>query len=62
MGRELRRIPVGWEHPKNERGHFQPMHNRTFEEAYAEWAQERQDWLDDKDGERTRIQQKYYDG
>lgn len=62
MGRELRRVPLGWEHPKNERGHHQPLHDRTFEEAYAEWAQERQDWLDDKDGERTRIQNKYYEG
>ena len=62
MGRESRRVPVDWEHPKDERGHHQPLYDQPFEQAFAEWSQARQDWLDDKDGERTRVQNKYYDG
>lgn len=26
MGREVRRVPAGWEHPKNEKGSYIPMH------------------------------------
>jgi len=28
MGREVRRVPATWEHPKDERGRFIPMHER----------------------------------
>lgn len=62
MGREIRRVPLGWQHPKNERGHYQPMRDETFDEAFARWEQARQDWVNDKDGERTRIFDTYYDG
>lgn len=26
MGREVRRVPTNWQHPKNEQGHYIPMH------------------------------------
>lgn len=26
MGREVRRVPANWEHPKGERGHYIPMY------------------------------------
>lgn len=46
MGREIRMVPANWEHPKQERwpDRFQPMYNRTFEEAAAEWKKEFSDW------------------
>ena len=28
MGREVRRVPANWEHPKNSHGHFVPLHDR----------------------------------
>lgn len=28
MGREVRRVPANWEHPKNERGEYIPMHDK----------------------------------
>lgn len=62
MGREIRRVPMDWEHPKDERGDYHPLFDEPFVEAFARWSQERQDWLDDKDGERTRVQDKYYGG
>jgi len=37
MGREIRRVPKGWEHPRNERGHLQPMYDEDFETAAREW-------------------------
>lgn len=27
MGREVRRVPPGWEHPTNEDGHYIPLHD-----------------------------------
>jgi len=43
MGREIRRVPTDWEHPKNERGHYQPLYNQSFDDAFKAW-------MDDKDG------------
>src|SRR5579864_6349431 len=37
MGREIRRVPPGWEHPRDERGNYKPMFDRSLEEAAAEW-------------------------
>lgn len=50
MGREIRRVPPGWEHPKkmqkSARGYvdaYIPMYDRTWHEAM-------QKWLDEYDG------------
>ena len=40
MGREIRRVPPNWDHPKQEGwsdGRMQPMYDQTFEQAAAEW-------------------------
>ena len=40
MGREIRRVPANWEHPKQERygdDRYQPMHDERFEDAVKEW-------------------------
>jgi len=47
MGREVRKVPADWQHPKypddhyepNRRGHFIPLMERGFEEADAEWSE-----------------------
>lgn len=47
MGREIRKVPPNWQHPKpsNERGErYQPMYARTFAEAAAEWKAEFAEW------------------
>jgi len=36
MGRELRRVPQGWKHPKDDRGRYQPMYDCTYEDACIE--------------------------
>jgi hypothetical protein len=33
MGREIRRVPPDWKHPKNERGHYIPLYDKTFIEG-----------------------------
>jgi hypothetical protein len=48
MGREIRRVPMGWEHPKKQypgRKDFHPLFDETFEEAMQEWLDELQAWL-----------------
>ncbi len=37
MGREIRRVPRGWEHPRNERGEYQPLYDREFDVAAKQW-------------------------
>lgn len=44
MGREIRRVPLGWEHPKNERGHYQPLHDNDYETALKEWTERAAEW------------------
>lgn len=45
MGREIRMVPVNYRHMKrNAYGHFQSMHNKTFEQACAEYDSEKAGW------------------
>ncbi len=37
MGREIRRVPVYWEHPKDELGNYKPMCDKDIETAGREW-------------------------
>ena len=65
MGREVRRVPPNWEHPKRERfdyragrrvEEYQPMRGRTAEAAMAEWQEEYAAWLA---GEHDRVIAEY---
>lgn len=53
MGREVRRVPADWQHPKVERPNFlkgimetryQPMYDRPFGPAMREWIAEWEAW------------------
>lgn len=53
MGREVRRVPADWQHPKNERGDYVPLFDgkdyerrvREWDEGAAKWAEGlRDDW------------------
>lgn len=47
MGREVRKVPANWDHPKQEGqydGRLQPMFDETFEEAATEWKAEFAKW------------------
>lgn len=37
MGREIRRVPADWQHPRDEQGQYIPMYDETYEDAAAKW-------------------------
>ena len=37
MGREIRRVPKGWEHPRDEGGKYIPMFDQSYDDAAKEW-------------------------
>lgn len=43
MGREVRRVPANWQHPKNERGEHIPLHD-GFCKALTEWHRGKAMW------------------
>jgi hypothetical protein len=45
MGREVRRVPADWQHPKDERtGHFIPLFDGSFRQVLDEWNEENAKW------------------
>lgn len=44
MGREIRRVPQNWEHPKNDNDVYQPMYEREYAEAMAKWIENHNLW------------------
>lgn len=54
MGREIRMVPPGWEHPMKDhydpfrremRRDYRPLYDESCEEAWAKWRKEFQAWL-----------------
>ena len=37
MGREVRRVPKGWQHSRRKDGRFQPLFDEDFETAVSRW-------------------------
>lgn len=64
MGREIRRVPPNWEHPKKdypnhrlgtiEEG-YQPLYDRDLESAWERWLSEFQEWVA-TEGDRVRAE------
>lgn len=44
MSREVRKVPPGWEHPKNEQGHHIPLFDGSFNKRAAKWDEEAAQW------------------
>ncbi len=44
MGREVRRVPADWTHPKDKYDNPIPMHNRSYREAAEKWVKEFKEW------------------
>ena len=44
MGREVRRVPKDWQHPKDDRGRYIPMFDSSYAAAAAEWEEEYAQW------------------
>lgn len=57
MGREIRRVPPNWEHPRYEPGerydsrgedyatHYKPLYDESFEDAVVKWMGEATAWV-----------------
>lgn len=65
MGREVRRVPPGWEHPKHSvpnhrlgrmEERYKPLFDRDLEAAWADWQAEYAKWLA---GEHDRVIAEY---
>ena len=37
MGREIRKVPADWDHPKDENGDYKPLFDRSFLQEAREW-------------------------
>lgn len=46
MGRELRKVPADWVHPKKEDGAWQPMFDEFYGDALEQWIKEHRQWDD----------------
>lgn len=45
MGREVRMVASGWEHPKDDKGRFIPLMEGSYSQRAAEWDFAREQWL-----------------
>ena len=59
MGRKIRRVPKGWQHPRDERGH-KPLYDKDYDSAALEWLSEFREFYSDANAEeRKRIEQEH---
>lgn len=61
MGRELRRVPPNWEHPKDDEGHYRDMKDRTFDDAMTDWLAEYEKWKADPEREGPPTMERFAD-
>jgi hypothetical protein len=45
MGREIRRVPPNWEHPRDKNGKYLPLHDQTFNDAMHKWQARAKEWF-----------------
>ena len=60
MGREVRRVPKDWEHPKDDKGRYEPMHTWDHKENLDDWMESLNLWNKGlvpsyKEGEDTKV-------
>ncbi len=44
MGREVRKVPANWQHPKNSKGDYIPLFGRSYTKAIADWNENYAQW------------------
>ena len=45
MGREVRRVPANWQHPRDAGGHLVPLLDGAFSAELSEWLEGERRWL-----------------
>ena len=58
MGREIRRVPAGWRHPKDGDG-YKPMRDKTYKQAADKWIAECVAWQDGTGSDAAKYKGKY---
>lgn len=46
MGREVRKVPATWQHPKDARGRYIPLMGSSYAKRLAEWEEEKAKWAE----------------
>lgn len=46
MGREVRRVPADWQHPRDERGRLIPLYGRSYSEELRKWNEGNANWIE----------------
>lgn len=62
MGREIRKVPANWEHPRKQNGEYQPMFDQYYGDALAELEENNRKWEDGTHPdllERPELKQRY---
>lgn len=54
MGREIRKVPKGWQHPKDDKGRFKPLNDEYYGDAVEEWYNNHKLWLEKKHPDQLR--------
>jgi len=64
MGREIRRVPPNWEHPKKygSADVYQPMHAQNFDDAVADYKQRFLEWENSGKGKEENCEFWEYEG
>ncbi len=44
MGREIRKVPKGWEHPRDKNGKYKPMFEEPYVDVLEEWIKNHRLW------------------
>lgn len=44
MGREIRKVPAGWQHPRNDKGYYIPLHDGSISERQKLWDEQNEQW------------------
>ncbi len=44
MGRQLRKVPANWKHPKDSNGIYIPLMEGDYSEVLAKWKEEKKQW------------------
>lgn len=55
MGREIRRVPAGWEHPRDNQGNFLPLYDRDYATEAAQWVTDFELWRKGTHPDQIRI-------
>jgi hypothetical protein len=60
MGREIRRVPPDWQHPRDEQGHHKPLYDWDYDTEAQEWIDNLLNWLSDENSvERKHVLDEY---